>query len=103
MKVLKSSPGSSCMLIAGEETTQITAGPNSVTTTRESGNFINGPLSISSSVEHIKVGGMWKFNPQLSTGIASTLITPVPTLVFELPIKHLASQAAVTVALAGLL
>lgn len=103
MKVLKSGADSSCMFIAGSTSSIMAAGPNSFSTTRDSGNFINGPLSITSSIEHIKVGGMWKFNPQLSTGIASTLITPVPTLVFDMPIKNLASQAAISSVLKGLM
>lgn len=102
MKVLKDSAASSAMVIAGTDYTQLTAGPNSVTSTRDSGNYINGPLSISSPIENIRVGGIYKFNPQLATGLASTLITPIPTLVFDIPIKNLASQAAIASVLQGL-
>lgn len=102
MKIIKNTPESSCMVVAGSEYTQITAGANSFTTTRESGNFVNGPLSISSNVDNIRVGGIWKFNPQLSTGLPSTMITPIPTLVFDLPIKNLASSALIAGVLAAL-
>lgn len=102
MKVIKDTPQSSSMIITTEGYTQITAGPNSISTTRQDGNFINGPLSISSNIDNIRVGGMYKFNPQLSTGLASTMITPIPTLVFDLPIKNLASSAAIAGVLAGL-
>lgn len=47
MKTLKSSPSSSCMLYLNEEQASIASGPNSVTSTRQNGNFVNGPLSIS--------------------------------------------------------
>ena len=100
---MKTKPESSCMVIAGDTYTQITAGANSVTTTRENGNFINGPLSISSNIDNIRVGGIWKFNPQLSTGLPSTIITPIPTLVFDIPVKNLASSAAVSIALSALI
>lgn len=102
MKVIKDTPQSSCMLIAGDSYSQITAGPNSITTTREHGNFINGPLSISSNIDNIRVGGLYKFNPQLSTGLPSTMMTPIPTLVFDIPVKNLASAAAIAAVLAAL-
>lgn len=103
MKILKDSAASSAMVVAGTDYTQLTAGPNSITTTRDSGNYINGPLSISSTIDKIRVGGMYVFNPQLSTGLPSTIITPIPTLVFDIPIKNLASQAAISAVLKGLL
>lgn len=102
MKVIKDKPSSSCMVVAADEYTQITAGPNSITTTRENGNYINGPLSISSNIDNIRVGGIYKFNPQLSTGLPSTMITPIPTLVFDLPVKTLASSSAIMAVLSGL-
>lgn len=102
MKVLKDSAASSAMVIAGTDYTQLTAGPNSISSTKDSGNYINGPLSISSNIDNIRVGGMYVFNPQLSTGLPSTIITPIPTLVFDIPIKNLASQAAISAVLKGL-
>lgn len=103
MKVIKEKPESSCMLVTADTYTQITAGPNSITTTREEGNFINGPLSISANIDNIRVGGIYKFNPQLSTGLPSTMITPIPTLIFDIPVKNLASQVAISSVLMGLL
>lgn len=103
MKVIKSHPSSSCMISLQEEYSNISAGPNSFTTTRSNGNFINGPLSISSSIENIKVNGIYRFNPQLSTGIPSTMITPVPTLVFDLPVKNISTSVSSANVLLGLL
>lgn len=103
MKVIKNTPASSSMVIAGDTYSQITSGANSVTSTRDSGNFINGPLSISSTVDNIRVGGFYRFNPQLSTGLPSTMMTPIPTLVFDIPVKNLASQAAISAVIMGLL
>lgn len=102
MKVMKTAPDSSSMVIAGDTYSQITSGANSITTTRESGNYINGPLSISSPIDNIRVNGVYKFNPQLSTGLPSTMMTPIPTLVFDIPIKNLASQSAISAVLKGL-
>ena len=103
MRVLKDKPESSCMVVAANDYTQITAGPNSITTTRERGNFINGPLSISSAVDSIRVGGIYKFNPLLSTGIPSTMMTPIPTLVMDVPMQNISSLGKITEALKGVL
>ena len=53
MKVIKNSPGSSDMLIAGEGYSQITSGANSVTVTKDSGVYINGPVSLSSPIDNV--------------------------------------------------
>lgn len=93
--LVKDSPDSSSFLQTGEGFSQIASGPNSVTSTREDGNFINGPLSISSPIDSIKVGGIFRFNPMLSSCIPSTIVTPMPTLVIDLPIKNIASMIKV--------
>lgn len=87
------------MLVAGEEYSQIASGPNSFTSTRDKGNFINGPLSISSNIDNIRVGGIYKFNPVLASGLPSTMITPIPTLVLDMPVKNLSSMAAISAVL----
>lgn len=99
MKVIKTKPESSSMLVAGEEYSQIASGPNSFTSTRDKGNFINGPLSISSNIDNIRVGGIYKFNPVLASGLPSTMITPIPTLVLDMPVKNLSSMAAISAVL----
>lgn len=100
--ILKDTPESSSFIQIGSEYAQIASGPNSVSSTNDAGTFINGPLSISSPIENIKVGGIFRFNPMLSTGIPSTMITPVPTLILDLPISNIASMikiAAIAVSL----
>lgn len=96
MKVLKVSPDSSSMVIAGDGYSQITSGPNSVTAQRDSGVYINGALSLTSQVDNIKVGGIFRLNPLLSTCMPSTMITPIPTLVMDLPVKNLASISSIS-------
>ena len=103
MKVLKASAASSSMVIAGESYSQITSGPVSVTASGEGGVYINGALSITSQVDNIKIGGIFKLNPLLSTCLPSTMITPIPTLVMDMPIKNLASVAGITSILQSLL
>ena len=95
MKVMKTTADSSSMVIAAAGYSQITAGPNSVSTVKDSGVFINGALSITSQVDNIKIGGIYKLNPILSSCIPSTMITPVPTLVLDLPVKNLTSVSGI--------
>ena len=95
MKVLKTTADSSSMVIAGEGYSQITSGPNSVTAQRDSGVYINGAVSFTSQVDNIKIGGIYKLNPILSSCVPSTMITPVPTLVLDLPVKNIASVSGI--------
>jgi len=103
MKVIKDRPESSDMLIVNEGYSQLTSRANSVTVTGESGTFINGPLSISSQIDSIKIGGIFKFNPILASCLPSTMVTPIPTLVMDMPIRNLRSAAGIASMLQGIL
>ncbi len=87
--LIKHKPNSSSFLQVGEGFSQIAAGPNSITTTNDSGNYIQGPVSFSSSIENVKFGGIFRFNPMLSTGIPSTMVTPLPVLTIDLPLGNI--------------
>lgn len=93
--ILKETPDSSSFFYTVEGMSQIASGPNSVSATNDSGIFLNGPLSISSSIHNIKVGGIFRFNSMLSTGIASTMVTPMPVLKLDLPISNLGVMAKI--------
>lgn len=103
MKVMKSTPGSSSGVVAADTYAQLMSGPNSISTTNDSGNFINGPLSISSGIDSIKVGGIFRFNPILGSGIPSTIITPVPVLLIDPPIRNLTSMAGIAAMMSSIL
>lgn len=103
MKVLKHRADSSDMVIVNEGYSQLTSKANSVTVTGESGTFINGPLSISSQIDNIKVGGIFKFNPLLASCLPSTMITPIPTLVMDIPVRNLKSASGIASILQGIL
>lgn len=89
--IIKDKAGSSSFVQVGEGISQLASGPNSITTTNDAGNFIQGPVSFSSSIENIKVGGIFRFNPMLSTGIPSTMVTPMPVLTIDLPLSNIAT------------
>lgn len=93
--IIKDRPESSSFLQVGEGYSQLASGPNSITTTNDAGNFIQGPVSFSSSIENVKFAGIFRFNPMLSTGIASTMITPIPVLTIDLPISNIGTMSKI--------
>ena len=95
-KVLKDSVNGNSALIIEPENAIIASGANSVVCTSDAGNFINGPLSISSSFTSIRMGGIYKFNSLMASTMPSTVITPIPTLEIDLPVKETAGYMAVT-------
>ena len=86
--IFQDRPGSSTFLKTVEGAATIASGPISVSTVRDAGVFINGPVSISSNINNFKMAGIYRFNPMLSTGIPSTMITPMPVLTLDLPLKN---------------
>lgn len=93
--IVKNSISSKSSLILTPDDAIISAGPNSMSTTQESGNYINGPLSISSPFTKIRMGGIYKFNSLLANTIPSTVITPIPTLEIDLPVPEAAGLLAI--------
>lgn len=101
MKIMKTNSDSTSSVIAAETYSQMIANSNSVSVDAEGGTFINGPLSISSQAENIRIGAIYRVNPLVSTGLPSTMITPIPTLVIDPPIKNLMSMGAIAAMVAS--
>jgi len=101
--LLKSNNASSAFVDIQDEYTQIASGPNSITTTRDAGNFINGPVSFSSPPTSYRFGGVFRFNPLIATCIPSTIATPIPTLTLDVPIKNISTLSGITGIIASLL
>lgn len=53
--------------------------------TEKFGNIIKGPLSIEASPQDIKISGINTLNPLISSGIPSTIVTPIPVCLFDFP------------------
>lgn len=87
--VVKNSNASPSFLEMEEESAILASGPNSFGTTKEGGNFINGPISFSSPLTSMRFGAIFKFNPLVATCIPSTLATPISTFTVDLPIKNI--------------
>ena len=52
---------------------------------RESGNIIKGPLSIAAKPHEVRLSGVTTLNPLITSGFASTIVTPIPTTVWSIP------------------
>jgi hypothetical protein len=59
---------------------------NGFFSTREFGNIVKGPTSFSAQPHEIRIGGIMTLNPLLMTGFASTMVTPIPTFQWSLPV-----------------
>lgn len=102
MKIIKEKVDSSNFLMLNGGTSMLASGPNAVAVTRSEGVFINGPVSFSSPVDSIKFSGLFRFNPIAASGIASTMVTPIPTFKMEVPIKGITQMGAVASMLSSL-
>ena len=83
---VKASEGYSSLI--GDKNTRITS-------TARYGNFIVGPTTFTSHPEQIRIGGVYRLNGLMTSTMPSTIITPIPTLVFDFPledfIKHIST------------
>ena len=53
---------------------------------REGGaNIIKGPLSIAAEPHQVRLAGLTTLNPLITSGFASTIVTPLPACVWSLP------------------
>jgi len=100
--LLKNDNGSSSFVNVEDEQVQLASGPNSITTTRDAGNFINGPISFTAPHTSIRIGTVFKLNPLLATCLPSTLATPIPTFVLDVPIKNVTTLSLITGIIASL-
>lgn len=96
MRIVKEKVDSSNFFLLEGSNSIMASGPMAVGVSKDHGVFVNGPTSFSSSIDSIKFGGMFRFNPVAASGLASTAITPIPTFVIESPIKGVSSITAVS-------
>jgi len=53
---------------------------------REGGaNIIKGPLSLAAEPHKIRLSGLTTLNPLITSGFASTIVTPIPATIWSLP------------------
>lgn len=85
---IRNSPNSDTIINIGSETISLGAGEMSVSTDVKTGNYIVGPLSITSSFTDIRwSSGLFKFNSLLISTMPSNIINPVPVFELDIPVK----------------
>jgi hypothetical protein len=101
--LLKHHEDQASFLNLDNELAQIASGPNAISTTKDSGNFINGPVSFSSPHTSMRFGGVFRFNPLTATCIPSTIATPIPTFELDIPIKNVSVLTGIVGIIASLI
>lgn len=104
--IIKGDISATSMLETQSDYSRIASGAMSFTSDKNAGNFINGPLSITTSISGIRIGGVFKFNPLTMTCIPSTIVTPISTFTIDVPMQHaagLAKCAAIVMSAVGAL
>ena len=95
--IIKESVDSTTVLSLGDQSATLASGEMSITTNSQYGNFILGPLSITSPFTNIRFNsGMFKFNSLLLSTMPSTLASPVPVFEIDLPTDNIASVTSLT-------
>jgi len=78
-------PGSGSAVLATNDRVALVGGVDSSIVSSKDGNTINGKLSIMAAPNDIRIGGMWVLNPLLVSTVPSTMVTPIPVFLFNMP------------------
>lgn len=85
-KLLKYSENSPAFVQAKDDSVYLAGSEkNRFVSTKEFGNFIAGPTTFMEHPQNIRIGAAYRFNGQLTSTIPSTIMTPVPTLILDIP------------------
>jgi len=61
---------------------------NRIVSTKNNGNYISGKLSILAHPENRRINVSYILNGLLTSTMASSIITPIPTLIFDFPLER---------------
>ena len=90
-KAIKSSQDSPSLVKVTPNYVSLIGSPNTRFVSSEKyGNFVVGPLSIMAMPQDIRIGGVFKMNPLLVSTMPSTIVTPLPMLIFDFPLADTA-------------
>ena len=104
IKTLKSHPKSKAGIVVSETTVRATVNEDNGIMVDERGTTITGPISLASSPNQIRVGGLFTFQSAIMGMLPSTMATPSPMYMIDPPVKqvgNLVKQAAIMGALIG--
>lgn len=77
--------------------------PVGISVIANTGTVIRGPIGITGSPGDIRIAGLWKLNDLLLSGAPSTIMTPIPAVVFVPPLESAARFAKSAAVLASLM
>jgi len=90
-KVIKANPESNAGVVVGEGTVRATVNENNGIMVDERGTTITGPISLATSPNQIRVGGLFTFQNSIMGMLPSTLATPSPMYLVDPPVKQVAN------------
>lgn len=64
-------------------------------------NIIKGPLSIAAEPHQVRLSGLTTLNPLITSGFASTIVTPLPATVWSIPTTAMVKPILKNVLIAG--
>lgn len=89
-KVLKLLPSSEAALVLTDESVSLLGSVGyRIVSTKRYGNFIVGPTTFTAHPESVRIGGVFRFNGLLTSTVPSTIVTPVSTLILDIPGENL--------------
>jgi hypothetical protein len=83
----KSHPGADAGLVVADTVVRVTVKENNGIMVDERGTTIQGPISITSGSNEIRIGGIWSMNDVLQLTTPSTMATPTAPLLIDMPVK----------------
>lgn len=92
-KLLKHTDSSTSAVQVGEEQiSMLGSEKHRFVTTKRYGNFIVGPTTFTAHPESVRIGGVFRFNGLMTSTMPSTIVTPISTLILDLPGKNLIKE-----------
>lgn len=92
-------PNSPIFEVGDDEVSIRGSSSNGFHSTKDFGNIIKGPLSISAMPHEVRISGLMTLHPLLTSGFPSTIVTPIPTLQWSLPSGSMLGPIAKDIAL----
>lgn len=88
--IIRNSIASEAFIGVEDDSIGMSSGAMSISTDKTGGNFINGPVSLTTGISNIRFGGVFKFNPLAASCVPSTIVTPISTFIIDIPAKNIA-------------
>lgn len=88
VKIIKASQDSLSAVKTTESYSAIIGSPfHRIISSKDHGNFLVGPTTFTANPENIRIGGVFRLNGLMTSTMPSTIISPIPAMVFDFPMK----------------